>query len=53
VGSAYTLQMLKEMFAIPNDKTELFYENGISKDFLSRAKMQVMAAKSSCFLWED
>lgn len=38
VGSAYTLQMLKEMFAIPNDKTELFYENGISKDFLSRAK---------------
>lgn len=38
VGSAYTLQMLKEMFAIPSDKTELFYENGISKDFLSRAK---------------
>lgn len=38
VGSAYTLQMLKEMFAIPHDKTELFYENGISKDFLSRAK---------------
>lgn len=38
VGSTYTLQMLKEMFAIPNSKTELFYENGISKDFLSQAK---------------
>ncbi|HEY9833183.1 MAG TPA: glycosyltransferase family 4 protein [Stenomitos sp.] len=38
VGSTYTLQMLKEMFAIPNSKTELFYENGISKDFLRQAK---------------
>lgn len=38
VGSTYTLQMLKDMFALPNDKTELFYENGISKDFLSLAK---------------
>jgi glycosyltransferase involved in cell wall biosynthesis len=38
VGSAYTLQMLQEMFAIPNSKAELFYENGISKDFLIRAK---------------
>jgi len=38
VGSTYTLQMLKNTLAIPDSKIELFYENGISKDFLNRAK---------------
>ena len=38
VGSTYTLQMLQETFALPESKLDLFYENGISKDFLSRAK---------------
>lgn len=38
VGSTYTLQMLNKMFALSENKTELFYENGISKDFLNKAK---------------
>jgi glycosyltransferase involved in cell wall biosynthesis len=38
VGSTYTLQMLQKMFALPESQLELLYENGISKDFLSRAK---------------
>jgi glycosyltransferase involved in cell wall biosynthesis len=32
-GSTYTLNLIKEMFAIPDSKISLFYENGISKDF--------------------
>src|SRR5919202_398293 len=38
VGSTYTMQMLKNTLAIPDSKIELLYENGISKDFLNRAK---------------
>ncbi|NEO44655.1 MAG: glycosyltransferase family 4 protein [Moorea sp. SIO4A3] len=35
-GSTYTLNMLKDLFKIPDDKIELFYENGISQDFLTQ-----------------
>lgn len=37
-GSTYTLNMLKEMFAIQDNRIELFYENGISKNFFTNAK---------------
>jgi glycosyltransferase involved in cell wall biosynthesis len=33
-GSTYTLNMLKDLFALPDNKIDLFYENGIPKDFL-------------------
>ncbi|MEG4294202.1 glycosyltransferase family 4 protein [Microcoleus sp. C2C3] len=32
-GSTYTLNMLKDLFAIPDQRIDLFYENGISEDF--------------------
>jgi len=31
-GSSYTLGMLKEMFALPQEKLELFYENGVDQE---------------------
>ena len=34
-GSTYTLNMLKDLFAIPDQRIDLFYENGISEEFLS------------------
>ena len=37
-GSTFTLSMLKELFSISDRGIELFYENGISKDFLSQRK---------------
>jgi len=37
-GSTYTLNLLKKLFAIPDRRIELFYENGISQDFLMSAK---------------
>jgi len=37
-GSTYTLNLLKKLFAIPERRIELFYENGISQDFLMSAK---------------
>lgn len=33
-GSTYTLNNLQELFSLSDDKISLFYENGISKDFL-------------------
>lgn len=36
-GSTFTLNMLKNMFRIQDSRIELFYENGISKDFLTHA----------------
>lgn len=38
IGSSYTLNMLKDLFALPDEKLELFYENGLPKDFLSAPK---------------
>lgn len=37
-GSTYTLKMLQKLFKIPNHKITLFYENGISKDFLTEVR---------------
>lgn len=34
-GSTYTLNMLKEMFKIPDNRISLFYENGVSSNFLN------------------
>ena len=34
VGSTYTLNLLKNLFKIPDAKIDLFYENGIDKSFL-------------------
>jgi glycosyltransferase involved in cell wall biosynthesis len=33
-GSTYTLEMLKQLFKISDDRIQLLYENGISKKFL-------------------
>jgi glycosyltransferase involved in cell wall biosynthesis len=33
-GSTYTLEMLRNLFKISDDRIELFYENGITRDFL-------------------
>ncbi|ERN42757.1 glycosyltransferase [Rubidibacter lacunae KORDI 51-2] len=33
-GSTYTLELLKRLFAIPDERVELFYENGIDACFL-------------------
>jgi glycosyltransferase involved in cell wall biosynthesis len=41
VGSTYTLDMLKNLFQLPDQKLELFYENGISKSFLAQPQPQV------------
>ena len=37
-GSTYTLNLVKELFSISDQRIELFYENGISQDFLMSAK---------------
>lgn len=37
-GSTYTLNMLKQMFKIPDDKISLFYENGIASNFINHQK---------------
>ena len=37
-GSTYTLNLLKKLFPIPDRRIKLFYENGISQDFLMSAK---------------
>lgn len=34
VGSTYTLNLLKEIFQLPDNKLELHYENGINSSFL-------------------
>ena len=36
-GSTYTLKLLKQLFSIPDQRIQLFYENGISQDFLLNA----------------
>jgi hypothetical protein len=53
-GSTYTLNMLKDLFAIPDKRIDLFYENGISEEFSIRHISQIkMSAISICCLWED
>jgi glycosyltransferase involved in cell wall biosynthesis len=37
-GSTYTLNLVKEMFAIPDERIELFYENGIADSFLTETQ---------------
>ena len=37
-GSTYTLKMLQDLFDIPDSKISLFYENGITKDFLTESQ---------------
>lgn len=37
-GSTYTLNLVKDMFAIPDSRIELFYENGIASSFLTETK---------------
>jgi glycosyltransferase involved in cell wall biosynthesis len=37
-GSTYTLNLVKDMFAIPDNRIELFYENGIASSFLTESK---------------
>lgn len=44
-GSTYTLNLLKEMFAIPANKISLFYENGIAKDFFAEKKIPQNTSK--------
>ncbi|HAT14105.1 MAG TPA: glycosyltransferase family 1 protein, partial [Microcoleaceae bacterium UBA11344] len=35
-GSTYTLNMLKDLFEISDQRIDLFYENGISEEFLNQ-----------------
>lgn len=44
-GSTYTLNLLKEMFDLPDSKISLFYENGISNDFLINQKVSHNTSK--------
>ena len=37
-GSTYTLNLVKELFSVSDQRIELFYENGVSQDFLQSAK---------------
>jgi hypothetical protein len=53
-GSTYTLNMLKDLFAIPDQRIDLFYENGIAEEFFNQTISQIkMLARSMCFLWAD
>ncbi|MDQ2099517.1 MAG: glycosyltransferase family 4 protein [Tychonema bourrellyi B0820] len=38
-GSTYTLNMLKDLFTIPDHRIDLFYENGISEEFLNQTNI--------------
>ena len=38
-GSTYTLNLLKDLFAIPDERIDLFYENGISEEFLNQTNI--------------
>ncbi|MEG4014122.1 MULTISPECIES: glycosyltransferase family 4 protein [unclassified Microcoleus] len=40
-GSTYTLNMLKDLFAIPDQRIDLFYENGISEEFLNQTNIPI------------
>ena len=44
-GSTYTLNMIKDMFAIPDNRIELFYENGIASSFLTETKKITKGSK--------
>jgi len=44
-GSTYTLNLLTEMFTLPDSKISLFYENGISKDFFVSRKVPQNTSK--------
>jgi glycosyltransferase involved in cell wall biosynthesis len=44
-GSTYTLNLVKELFDIKNEKIELFYENGIGSSFLKKEE-SVSASKT-------
>lgn len=37
-GSTYTLNLVKELFSIPDDRISLFYENGIPSNFIAQSK---------------
>lgn len=39
-GSTYTRQLIQQMFKLPEDRLELFYENGIPESFLIDQKPQ-------------
>ncbi|HAC65690.1 MAG TPA: glycosyltransferase family 1 protein [Cyanothece sp. UBA12306] len=39
-GSTYTLEFLKSLFNVSDNRFELFYENGIDKDFFQRQNKQ-------------
>ncbi len=34
LGSTYTLNLIQDLFSLPDSQVKLFYENGITKDFL-------------------
>ena len=38
-GSTYTLNMLKDLFEISDQRIDLFYENGISEEFLNQTNI--------------
>lgn len=38
-GSTYTLNMLKDLFAIPDQRIDVFYQNGISEEFLNQTNI--------------
>ncbi len=40
-GSSYTLKMLQNMFNLPKHKIDLFYENGITANFLTKHPKEI------------
>ncbi len=44
-GSTYTLNLVKDMFGIPDSRIELFYENGIANSFLTDTKKITTGSK--------
>ncbi len=44
-GSTYTLNMLKDIFNIPDNRISLFYENGIPESFLNYTKNKDSSSK--------
>ncbi|OKH26092.1 glycosyl transferase family 1 [Hydrococcus rivularis NIES-593] len=40
-GSTYTFKLIKKLFNLPERRLQLFYENGVSKDFLIEKKSKI------------
>ena len=46
-GSTYTLNLIRELFELPDSQLQLFYENGISREFLNESVASTDGASSA------